>query len=104
MGSVSPRSVVITGASSGIGRALALDHAAPGIVVGLIGRNRMRLEQVAAECHARGAETKIGEIDVCERSGLADWLKTFDDEHAIELLVANAGVLVRQPGAGLEPA
>ena len=43
-----PRSVLITGASSGIGRALALAYAAPGARLALIGRDPERLEAVAA--------------------------------------------------------
>ena len=48
-------SIVITGASSGIGEALALDYAVPGAALALTGRDVGRLESVAAACRAKGA-------------------------------------------------
>jgi short-subunit dehydrogenase len=101
---VNPRTVVITGASSGIGRSLALEYAAPEIVIGLVGRDAGRLEKVAADCRARGAEVVIGAIDVRDRAALAGWLGDFHSRHPVDLLVANAGVLVRMPGGEIEPA
>src|SRR5687768_2007407 len=99
-----PRAVVITGASSGIGRSLALEYAAPGIVIGLVGRDAGRLDRVAADCRVRGAEAVIGLVDVSDRAALAAWLGDFDRLHPVDLVVANAGVLVRMPGGELEPA
>ena len=48
-------SIVITGASSGIGEALALDYARPGAALALTGRDAGRLEAVAQACRAKGA-------------------------------------------------
>ncbi|HLF24021.1 MAG TPA: SDR family NAD(P)-dependent oxidoreductase, partial [Burkholderiales bacterium] len=45
-----PRTIVITGASSGIGEALAACYARAGTVLGLVGRDRERLERVAERC------------------------------------------------------
>jgi len=50
-----PRSILITGASSGIGRALALVYARHGVCLSLIGRDRERLEDVATAARAQGA-------------------------------------------------
>ena len=47
------RVIVITGASSGLGRALALEYAAPGVTLALIGRDADRLEDVAALARAK---------------------------------------------------
>ena len=52
---ISPTSVLITGASSGIGAALALAYAEPGRRLALTGRNEMRLEAVAERCREAGA-------------------------------------------------
>lgn len=84
--------IVITGASNGLGRALALEYAAPGIVLGLIGRDDERLESVARECRARGASTRVGRVDVRDATAMADWLCAFDDFAPIDLLISNAGV------------
>ena len=50
-----PKSILITGASSGIGAALALHYAAPGITLFITGRDRQRLHTVAHQCTAAGA-------------------------------------------------
>ncbi len=83
---------------------MALEYAAPGIVIGLVGRDAGRLDGVAAACRARGAEAVIGVVDVSDRAALAAWLGDFDRLHPVDLVVANAGVLVRMPGGELEPA
>jgi short-subunit dehydrogenase len=96
--------VVITGASSGIGRALALRHAHAAATLGLIGRNRKRLQNIAAECQSRGAEVSVGEVDVRARDELRRWLEAFDDAKPIDLLIANAGVMEgTPPGGTIEP-
>ena len=87
-----PRSILITGASSGVGRALALAYAAPGIKLALGGRDRQRLDTVANDCRSNGASVVIGLIDVCDRDKLAEWIRAVDDADPIELAIANAGV------------
>jgi short-subunit dehydrogenase len=85
-------SIVITGASSGIGRALAVAYAGPGIALALTGRDRPRLQAVAEACRARGAAVETGLIDVVDRAGLTAFLTAFDDAHPVDCLIANAGV------------
>jgi short-subunit dehydrogenase len=85
-------SIVITGASSGIGEALAVDYAAPGIALALNGRDTARLEAVAAACRAKGATVDASPVDVTDRAALAAWLTAFDDAHPVDLIVANAGI------------
>jgi short-subunit dehydrogenase len=86
------RHIVITGASAGLGRSLALSYAAPGVVLGLIGRDKERLEASAQACRAKGAKVEIGQIDLRDAVATQAWLHQFDDTHSIDLLIANAGV------------
>ena len=58
------QSVVITGASKGLGEALARLYAHPGRTLGLLGRDRQRLEAVAARCRNQGAHVVIAALDV----------------------------------------
>ncbi|WJF90822.1 SDR family NAD(P)-dependent oxidoreductase [Paraburkholderia bonniea] len=87
-----PRHIVITGASAGLGYALALAYAAPGVVLGLLGRDAVRLDACAAQCRARGALTVTACIDVRDALAVQNWLWHFDDAHPVDLLLANAGV------------
>jgi short-subunit dehydrogenase len=98
------RTILITGASSGIGRALALHYAKPGRVLGLLARNAERLDSVAAECRKLGADVRTGTIDIRRREELKQWLKAFDRDYAVDLLIANAGVMEGTPPEGdIEP-
>ena len=91
--SPSPRSILITGASSGIGRALALNYAGPDVRLALLGRNQERLDEVSERCRARGAETDAALIDVRARDKLAEWIRSLDDKNPLDLVIASAGIL-----------
>jgi short-subunit dehydrogenase len=86
------RAIVITGASSGLGRALALEYAAPGISLGLIGRDAARLDEVATRVRSRGAIVRVGEIDVRNRSAMNEFLLAVDAATPIDCVIASAGV------------
>jgi short-subunit dehydrogenase len=85
------RAVAITGASSGLGAALAVAYAGPGVVLGLMARNRERLARTEAACRAAGAQVESAAIDVADTAAMASWLGEFDRAHLVELLIANAG-------------
>jgi NADP-dependent 3-hydroxy acid dehydrogenase YdfG len=95
-----PRTIVITGASSGIGEALALRYARAGARLGLLGRNRERLDQVAAECRRLAAEVHTATIDVRARRDMRVWLEDFDRAAPVDVLIANAGVMAGRPPDG----
>lgn len=57
-----PKTIVITGATSGIGEALAKSYAGPGVTLLLTGRNELRLHAVAAACSERGAKVVAKEV------------------------------------------
>lgn len=86
------RHVLITGASSGIGAALARACAAPGCRLSLGGRDSARLDAVAAECRSRGAEVAAARIDVTDAAAMAAWLAEADAAQSLDLVVANAGI------------
>jgi short-subunit dehydrogenase len=95
-----PRAILITGASSGIGAALARHYAAPGISLALSGRDPARLDDVAAACRARGADATTAVIDVADRAAMARWIDAADREAPLDLVVANAGIAAGTGGKG----
>lgn len=94
------KTIVITGASSGIGAALALRYARDGVRLGLLGRNKARLDGIAAACRRLGAEVELGAVDVRARVEMFAWLEKFDAAHPVDLLFANAGVMTGRPADG----
>jgi short-subunit dehydrogenase len=86
------RSIVISGASSGIGRALALELASDGCAMLLIGRNLRRLQDVAEKAGSAGADVRIARIDVRDAAAMSHAILDFDTRHPVDLVVANAGV------------
>ena len=82
----SPRSILITGASSGIGEALAREYAYPGISLALIGRNRERLDAVAAYCRNKGVTVCTKIVDVTDRQTMSEWIKAIDAEDPLSLI------------------
>ena len=95
-------SIVLTGASSGIGEALALDYAAPGVALALTGRDAERLEAVAAACRAKGATVVADTIDVTDRDRFLPWLTAFDQAHPVDLVIANAGISIDKDNSSLD--
>jgi short-subunit dehydrogenase len=85
--------VVITGASSGIGRELAYQLAEQGAWLSLAARNGEQLATVAGECQARGGKTIAIVTDVSEQAQCAQLIqRTVDHYHRIDVLVNNAGI------------
>lgn len=99
-----PSTILITGASNGLGAALARIYALPGSLLFLSGRNRERLEAVAEICRARGAQVHMQIMDVKNRDAMAEWVTGCDRARPIDLVIANAGISggtgTKQPRAG----
>ena len=87
-----PRSILITGASSGLGEALALVYAAPGVTLALSGRDRGRLDGVAQACRAAGATVSAEILDVTGAEEVARWIEEMHAEAPLDLVIANAGI------------
>lgn len=88
----SPRHIVITGASGGLGAAFARYYAAPGVRLLLIGRDAGRMGGVVADCAAKGAQAVPMACDVRDTSALAALLLAQDALAPVDLIIANAGV------------
>ena len=93
-----PRSILITGASSGIGAALAKLYAGPGRSLALTGRDATRLEAVAAECRWRGADVRTALLDIRDAAAVAGWIAEVDREAPIDLGIASAGIALGANG------
>jgi short-subunit dehydrogenase len=87
-----PKTILITGASSGIGRALTFAYAREGVSLSLIGRDRARLEDTAAAARAQGADVSVGQLDVRDRDAMAHWIEAADMARPFDLVIANAGI------------
>jgi short-subunit dehydrogenase len=90
--SKSPTSILITGATGGIGGALAKVYASPGNTLYLQGRNIQRLDELALMCEQRGARVFTQVLDVRDRDALVSWLRDLCERETIDLVIANAGV------------
>lgn len=88
-----PVNIIITGAGSGLGRALAVEYATAGVTLGLLGRNNERLAETERLCTLQGAVVQTTLIDVRDPEKIQEWLQQFDDRFPVDLLIANAGVM-----------
>ena len=85
--------VFLTGASSGIGEALAIEISKSGAVLGLLARREELLKQLAEKCRAAGGTARYFACDVTDAAAVQ---KAADDLRAefgrIDILIANAGI------------
>jgi NAD(P)-dependent dehydrogenase (short-subunit alcohol dehydrogenase family) len=91
------RVAVITGASKGLGKAMALALAAEGAHLALASRDLAQLNQVAAEIHATGGVAKVFQADVTSEDDVRrleqDVVAAFGKVH---ILINNAGINIRK--------
>ena len=100
---MSGKHVLITGASSGIGRALALRYAQDGARLSLFGRDEARLEASAKACRDKGADVASFVVDVQNRAGMAKAVADALALAPLDIVFANAGVATGlSPGQILE--
>jgi short-subunit dehydrogenase len=95
-----PKHVVITGASSGLGAAIARIYGMEVQRLSLIARDRFKLDWVASDCRASGAEVDVYSVDVCDAAAVATIICECDDKQPVDVIVANAGI---GGGASLAP-
>jgi NAD(P)-dependent dehydrogenase (short-subunit alcohol dehydrogenase family) len=94
---INGRTVVITGASSGIGRAAALKIARAGGIPLLVARSMDKLEEAKAEIEAAGGTAYVYSADLSNLDSIDELVKQILDEHvAVDMLVNNAGRSIRR--------
>lgn len=89
--------VLITGATSAIGSALAIEYARPGVTLHLHGRNETKLSEVAERCRLQGAEVFSQRLDMRDFAALRDWLGSLGP---LDLVIVNAGMNTHVGPAG----
>lgn len=87
---------LITGASRGIGRAIAGELASPDITLWLHGRNRAELEKTASIVHASGGTTKILVYDLAKQDGLEGFIDNIKNQR-FNGIINNAGISIVKP-------
>jgi short-subunit dehydrogenase len=84
--------ILITGASGGIGAALARAYAGAGVHLVLWGRNVERLDQTASECRERGASVETAILDLQDVPAMTARLRETDARTPLSLAILNAGL------------
>jgi len=96
--------VLITGASSGLGAALARGLAGRQAVVGLIARRRERLAEVLADCRRASPRSAMWVADLADTAALRDLaVRAWDGLGGIDVLINNAAIPKRRPVTALDP-
>ncbi len=96
-GAVSGKVVMITGASSGIGKAAALQMADAGAVTLLVARTPEKLEETLREINERGGEAHIHQADLADADDVDRMAAEALDQHGrVDILVNNAGRSIRR--------
>jgi NAD(P)-dependent dehydrogenase (short-subunit alcohol dehydrogenase family) len=96
-GAVNGKRVLITGASSGIGRAAAMKIAAAGGIPILVARGVEKLEETKAEIEAAGGSAYVYSADLADYESIDALVERIRDEHpVVDILVNNAGRSIRR--------
>lgn len=99
MNKLEGRSALITGASKGLGKAMALALAKAGASVALVSRDTGKLTEVAGRIRAEGGRAEVFTADVADESQVERVRKDFAQKlgHRLDILINNAGINIRKP-------
>ena len=103
--SLAGKKVLVTGASSGIGAALAEGFAQRGAIVGICARRTDRLAEVLARLQEHAPGCRSWTVDLSDLEGIGPFARRVEDElGGLDVLVNNAGVPKRRSVTALTPA
>lgn len=86
------KNVIITGASSGIGKAMSLYHAKMGDNIFLFGRNKKNLEEIVESCKRISGQAECFVADITDEILMKKLILEIDILHPVDLIYANAGI------------
>ena len=92
------RVAVVTGASRGLGRAMAIELGAAGAKLALVGRDKTKLDETAAQAEKAGAEAAVFLADVTDESQVTALAQGVKERFGrADILINNAGMNIRKP-------
>ncbi|MES2961215.1 MAG: SDR family NAD(P)-dependent oxidoreductase [Pseudomonadota bacterium] len=97
-----PKNILITGGGSGIGRALAIAYSEAGVNLFLCGRHLEKLQVTKTLCEELKANVHLEILDVCDEAATKNWIEKIEENFALDLVIANAGISAGT-SQGLEP-
>lgn len=86
------KTILITGASSGLGKALALSYAQNGVTLILLARSKNKLVEVQTSCVNQGAKVYLKALDVTKAEAMTNFITEACMQHNVDLVIANAGI------------
>ncbi len=89
---MSSTNILITGASSGIGRALAISYSKSGVNLFLSGRNKEKLQETKKLCEALKANVLLEILDVRDEEKCKSYIEKIEEKYEVYLVIANAGI------------
>jgi len=95
--------ILISGANSGLGRALAIAYSKPGVNLFLCARNLQKLQEVKEICRELKANVFIKSLDVRNEEESRSWIQKIEENYPLDLIIANAGISAGTSG-GIESA
>jgi NAD(P)-dependent dehydrogenase (short-subunit alcohol dehydrogenase family) len=92
------RVALITGASRGLGKAMALELGAAGAALALVGRDRSKLDETVSEASALGADAAVFVADIAQEAQVRMLQQRVAERFdRVDILINNAGVNLRKP-------
>lgn len=89
---ISPKTILITGATGAIGQALAEQYASVGVTLILFGRDELKLKPVITRCQELGARVVTCICNLLDRPGFMSLLEKICEQEDPDLVIANAGI------------